>query len=344
MVGADAYDLLFQLATAAQIQELLRVHKRETSKEVMVSGKKPELIDHLKNAVREGFIPFEEVVQLLQEAEENGDQHVFYFKPKTQAVAKKCKDGEGIAKEIWGSNWKSDTEFPKFTLVPSSYEWADFRLGLRKKPQDWIAKLYGHELSYRFVKQETLSDETLAKYYRKLETRTVCFARWNSPDLLELRVSRCDSKTTLLFRLNQLWTRLNPAFTPDDFVEWDLKKARRRMVEERKQNAEIYLTGSLQLIDSSSGKASFHPHTEDETADDAAERRVAIDAYVKANCACDHLVVTWLPTSSSNALEQELRVVIGGKYPHEVVIPAQTSSQGVDYVTNKLRYYGREES
>jgi hypothetical protein len=72
MVGADAYDLLFQLAAAAQIQELLRVHKRETSKEVMVSGKKQELTDHLKNAARDGFIRFEEVIQLLQESEENG--------------------------------------------------------------------------------------------------------------------------------------------------------------------------------------------------------------------------------------------------------------------------------
>lgn len=172
----------------------------------------------------------------------------------------------------------------------------------------------------------------------------MCLARWNSPDLLELRVSRCDSKAILLLRLNHLWTKLNPAFTSDDFVEWDLKTARRRMVEERKQNADIYMTGSLQLIDSASGKASFHPYTADETADDAAERRAAIDAYIKADCDCDHLVATWLPASSGKALEQELRVVIGGRYPHEVVIPAQTSSQGVDYVTNKLRYYGRQES
>jgi len=265
----DIFELIGQLATAEQIKSLLREYKNEFPEDVYVSGSKTEIIRHLRVAVDRGRIPQNDVADLLQEAEENGDQHILYFKPKSNVVAKKCRDGEEIAKSLWGDEWRKMTKFPRYELVPKSFEWADFRIGLKKKPNDWIAKVYGQEVAFRFIRQETLEDGTLAKYYKTTETRAVCLARWNGPDLLEMRVERCESKAQLLVRLNSLWTRLKPAIVQDDFIPWDFKAARKKLLEERSANKEIYHTGSIALTDSASGKAIFHPYTEEEGTDDA---------------------------------------------------------------------------
>src|SRR5260370_5266404 len=231
MATLNLYILIKELATADEIRDLLRRHKEDHPKEILVSGTKDDVVNHLERAVAEGIVKRTEVLDLLQEAEENGDQHIFYFVPKSAAVARRCKNGQEVASLLWGDEWKEKMGFPRFTLVPSSHEWADFRVGLRRKPNDWIAKIYGHEVQRRLFKEETLVDDTLVRYYKKVEQRTVSLARWNEgngPSLLEIRVPRCDSKATLLFRREAICTRLNPALTEDDCLPWCLRKAIRR--------------------------------------------------------------------------------------------------------------------
>jgi hypothetical protein len=263
-----------------------------------------------------------------------------YFKPVSKAVIERCESGEVIAQELFGRKWKEKMGFPKYELVPEKYEWADFRVGHRiSKKSDWVAKIYGHEINFHFTGQEFLTDGRLAKYYKTDDARVVCLARWNSPDLLEMRVTRSESRALMLLRLNALWTRLKPALQTSDFIEWDdLKKARKKMLKFRSKYTKLYQTGSIQVTDSASGKAAFLPYTEDEASDDTEERRTAIDAFVAAGCSCEHLVATWQP---SNGLAHELRTIIGARYPHEIVISGQTSSQAVDYVTDKLRFFSR---
>src|SRR5262245_37551537 len=101
MAELDVYQLIFDLATAEQIRDLLRRHRRESSREVQkeihLTGNKPDLVDDLRRAVAANHIPFPDVLDLLQEAEENGDQHVFYFAPRNRAARDRYRDGVAIA-------------------------------------------------------------------------------------------------------------------------------------------------------------------------------------------------------------------------------------------------------
>lgn len=339
MPSLDVYELIEKLATADQIRELLKEYKDEWPKEIFVSGNKEVIISNLKKAVAADLIPLERVTLLLQESEENGHQHILYFRPRTSASEKRCRDGEHVAESLWGKRWRGKMEFPRFELTPKEYEWADFRFGLPRKPGDWILKVYGHEEHYKFQKQETRPDQTLVRYYKLTETRAICLARWNSPDLLEVRISLCDSKKTLVGRLKALWAMLGLAIPQSDVVEWDLSSARKKLIHEREDNAALYKAGDTKLVDSSSGIAIFHPYSEEEAIDDAPERHEALKAFAESDCGCNSIVLTLLPDASGGSLAQELRTVIGARHPNEVVIPARTSSKAVDYVTNQLRSF-----
>jgi hypothetical protein len=159
---------------------------------------------------------------------------------------------------------------------------------------------------------------------------------------MELRVPRASSQGTVKNRLDIMWEQLSPAFTPNDFVPWNLQRARRQLLADRKNHSDCYRAGTLEFVDSDSGKACFYPSTEDEGADGVAERVAAIDAYLAADeSECHEVKITWLPKGSGGKLKDELRIVCGGKNSHEVVIAARTNSQAVDYVTSRLREFSR---
>ena len=58
--------------------------------------------------------------------------------------------------------------------------------------------------------------------------RSILFARWYHPNLLELRVSRrgVASRGTIVMRENAIWSRLKAAINREDLVEWDLTPVR----------------------------------------------------------------------------------------------------------------------
>jgi hypothetical protein len=246
MPERDVYAAINEAATNDQIKDLLRRHK-EGYREVRVSGNKDELIQHLKDAVSGGFIPSVEIARLVQESEENGDQHVFYYLPKDGAVRLRCGDGSTVAKRLWGAGWEKLMSFPVFTRPDSACEWADFRVGLAKKPHDWLGKLYGHERHLRLIGEKPTDTGGFIRHFEPEDEATVYVVRWSGPDLLEVRLPRCDSKGTLLFRMNEVWSRLQPALDRDEFVPWNLKPARHRMLKERKERGALYQLGSLQF-------------------------------------------------------------------------------------------------
>jgi hypothetical protein len=340
----DIFALLSDVATVDQMKVLLRTFKKDFPKEILISGAKSDVLDHLQKGVDAGRIPISAVHALLSDCEENGRQHIFFFQPKAIAVKERCNNAIQIGGEIWGSKYPDSLGFPKYVLIPNRYEWADFRVLSDGKNRTWTAKTYGQEVLLKYKGQEKLKDGRIAKYFQEETERVVCLARWDGKtNTLQMRIGRCDSKTTLLLRLNKLWEMLKPAFNEKEFERWDLVKARKAMVRDRVENQALYSTGALQLRGSRSGWAEFHPDDtvgEDELdPDNPDERTVSIDAYIRAGATCDHLVAKWQPVKDMMA--REVPTVIGGRFPHELYIPSQTTSQVVDYVTDQLREFGK---
>jgi len=353
MALPDRFELLRQLASNEQMREILRRYKQDTDipeakQQLLIGGNREDLLGRLEAAVYEDLIPEEEIDDLVRECEENGRQYILYFRPRTKEVAAIAGDGAGVANSLFGKGWSSKMNFPRyFEDSKAHFEetqksvWADFRIRPSGKHQDWIAKLYTREKSLRLEKSETKPDGRVVKTFEPIIERVVWVARWNPPDLLEVRISRCESRTTLSLRVNSVWKHFSKLFDREtDFIEWDVRAIRKRMLAERQKHATIYVPGSVQLTDSQSGKVSVHPNTPEEGTDDAAERGVAIDAILShGSSVCDHLVITFLAETSEGQLERDIRITLGSKYDHEILVPSHATSTAIDYVTNKLRSF-----
>lgn len=331
-VAEDLFSLLNDHCTADQIKDIIRDAK-EIAPELVLGSTKPETLRSLREAIDRHAIPIERAYELLQRSEENGHQHIFYFRASDAAVQKKCADGPAIAESIFGKNWQKAHRFPRFRLVPNGYTWADFRIPGGSGGKEWIAKVYGLEHKKELVRERTRGDR-LYQIWTTVTKRKVCLARWHR-DLLEIRVPTSKSRKTIRYRLDEVWSKLDPALTQAEFRPWDLAPARRRMFDERDRHKKLYRLCDLRFLDPEGGRTTFCPPTEDEGPSPVMED--AFNSY-KA-CECRDLDIFFMP--NGGVLQSTLRVYAGGFETHEIVISARTSPQAVDYVTHNFRSFSR---
>jgi hypothetical protein len=332
--------LVDALCTTDQVKELLRLAKERNPKEVRITAEnKSDLIErNLRDALDAGSISPDTVFELIRDAEENGNQHIFYFKPR----AKTTRDSmalEAVGSELWGKSWREKKNFPTAETPKNGFDYADFR-SPDLKPNHWILKVYGQMTYEQYTGKDFKEDGKVYKEFVPEELRVVLVARWNPPDLLEMRVQRDESRRRISAWLAQLWTMLGPAVRRADFDPWNLKTARERLIKEDDKHTDIYSFRDTRLIDPHSTRASFEANPTSGYLFASIEAKEAIHGLLDAHSECTQLSVTWL-IGKDGTPSIELRTLVGDREPNEVVIPSHCKLGDVDYVTDKLRFFNR---
>jgi hypothetical protein len=210
-----------------------------------------------------------------------------------------------------------------------------------QKPRDWMLKVYGHMKFDRFTGNEKVEDSRLYKEFVREDLRIVLVARWNNPDLLELRVQRDESSKRVRSWLDQLWLMLEGALAKGDVLSWDLSKARHRMIDEVDKNEEVYSFRDTRLEDSLSNRVSFEAYATQGNLFASEEAKEAIHDILNGKTSkCTHLSVSWLPRKDGTPSE-EYRTLLGNRESNEVVFGGKCAAKEIDYVTDKLRYFNR---
>ncbi len=334
----DALQLIENLRIGQQVTELLRKHKGKEHVRITAENNDRRIHHNLRTAVEENVIGLNEVFDLIRHAEENGNQHLFFYKLKNKSAATSLKY-ETVASRLWGTSWKTTTsEFPSVRLKTNDYKHSDFR-AVPKKPNDWILKIYGHNLITRATGNTEIRGGRLWREYEDVPLRVVLVARWNSPEILELRVQRNESRKSVERWHNKIWEMLNPALLPTQFEGWALEKSIARLVLEQEKNKALYYFRDAKVIDPAGIHATFETHEEQGDLFASEQTRTSLQSYVKES-ECKGLTVTWLP-GLNNTPEKETRTLLAARQPHEIIVQAHCSGQDLDYVTNQLRRFSK---
>lgn len=337
----ETLDLVHDHATTEQIQALLRTQKGHENVKITADNKKLVVYRNLRDAVESRAIDIEKVFDLIRDSEENGQQHIFYYKPKTRTIAN-ALTFDSIAKQLFGKDWETKLQnFPAIKQRPNTYQRSDFRK-LLKKPTDWILKVYGHTVVTRFTgKTEERQANHFWREYVAEDLRIVLMARWNAPDLLEIRVQRNESRRRVEEWHNKMWEMLGPAVVRRQFDPWELSKGIANLISEQRNNKDIYSFRDASVIDKSGVHATFQMY-EDQGGDLFAsiETRDSIEGYLSAKSDFKGLTVTW-EKQKSGTPQKDLRVFLAARERHETVAGAHSSREDLDYVTNQLRRFNK---
>lgn len=335
----EALKLVLEFCTTEQIKGVLRMRKDDDAVRVSAENKKLLVERNLRDAVVAGAIKLSEVFALIQSSEENGAQHIWYYKLKPGLSHLMTADS--VAERLWGCNWSSAVKaYPSLTLTPEGYIIADFRKSVRK-PADWYLKIYGHTLvTHPTGKTEKKDDGFFWREYKEFPLRTVILVRWNSPDLLEIRVDRNESRKRVEEWHQIAWNLIRQALVKDQFRHWDLEKTIRRLVVECDRHPNLYTFRDAGVYDKGQEVlARFEAVTDDGSLLKSQNTIDSIKGYVEDGGSMQALAVTWL--SEKTALSKELRVIARVKESNEVLIAARCTAEDVDHVTDQLRRFSK---
>jgi len=321
-----------------QIAQLLRDAK-DTSDEVRVSAPKKNILieKNLKTAVEAGAIPLDKVYNLIRESEENGNQHIFYYRRTGQPGTI-----DEVATRLWGANWQKKMDLPLAELVENDFIFADLHpWNEALKPFDFVLKIYGHEFidKYTDVIKEIGENRFSHEFYREAR-RMVIVVRWNNPGILEVRIPLTESKKRRMQYLEKTRLMIAPAFPPSEYSPWKLAKARGRMIEEQKKYEKVYRLNHTRVEDEVHNIGTFECH--DPQANLFAQQRMvdSVETLIDGG-ECTNLRVLWLMGKNPNP-SRELHTLIGhNKETNETVIGGYCQSKDVDYVTDQLRYFSK---
>ncbi len=334
-------ELLGKLCTREQIKSLLEEARGNKDVRLTAPNKDDLLQINLTAAIRANSIDLKRVYGLLSEAEENGDQHVFYWK-LANAKARPAMEFSVVVKALQISQ-KGLHAFPKLDLIPDGFTLADVRSLSPQKTFDWVYKVYGDETREHFTGRIVRDLEDDRKYLKEFETRKlrhILLVRWNYPDLLELRVPRDTSRTRITTWLTYLWRELQPAIDQNWFKPWDLSRARANLIRSDQLDGVLFRLRDTQVEAPGHERATFEPHSPGGGLFSAHHMRTAVGNLLDAQSTCTRLNVSWLPTKGED-FEDDIRTQIGNIFDHEVIFSSKQRSREIDYVTDQLRKFSR---
>jgi hypothetical protein len=340
----DALSLVKELCTVEQIQNLLRTRKGQDN--VRISAEtKDDLVDrNLREAVEARVIDVQSVFDLIRAGEENGNQHIFCYRPKSSSIAN-ALTFESVAAQLWKKDWEQIVgSFPAIRLKPNDYQFSDFRPH-PTKPKDWILKIYGHTVITRATgKIDERPDGSFWKEFVEDPLRIILLARWNYPDLLEIKVQRNESRRRVVEWHNKVWEMLNPALVKGQFNLWELSKPMAQLITNYAGNEKLYSFRDASVVDLIGGvNATFQTVSDEGSLFESLETRQSIQGYLKANKECSGLTVTWFPQPSGKP-QKAIRTLLAAKDSHEMVVLGHCSAEDLDYVADQLRRFSKRAS
>jgi hypothetical protein len=336
----DALSLIKTRCTVEQIQDLLRTRKGQENVRITAETKDEVVDRNLRGAVEAKAIEIESIFDLIRSSEENGNQHIFYFKPKSKAIAD-VMIFESVAQQLWRANWKQTVEdFPAIRLKPNDYQYSDFRPH-PTKPKDWILKVYGHTTITRFTGKTEVREGSIWKEFVEEQLRIVLLARWNNLGLLEIRVQRNESRRRVDEWHNKVWEMLKPALVRTQFDPWELSKPMGQLIEKQGGNNTVYNFRDARVIDEAGGvNVNFQTISEQGNLFTSTQTRDSLQSYLDAKSVCNGLSVTWMKQASGKP-QKELRTLLAAKERNEMVVVAHCSGEDLDYVTEQLRRFNK---
>lgn len=343
----DLYELINTHVNADTIQELFRSLKADRPDTIKIGGNKPDLIARLKNLVAAGEIAEGHAYNLLRDAEENGNQRIYYFQPN-RARTRELNSPDDVGQSLFGAGWEDKFSTPLLTKVVDGTTVVDFRRH-PKKTRDWVLKLYGYANRRKFIDRTPLDvDRRYRETWEEVPTRVVLLVRWNSYTAdfgwLEFRLTRgLEGREKV--HLENLWEVVRPAVTLGDCHPVCLSPAIAKLFTTRGKNQTLYHLRDTEAWDRDENGYAIKPHDPDDGTLDATEHGSGmIEQIVNSGGECSSAVVEWQTETSAGCLLKALKCIIGGGTKatrHQVCIASEVSAAAVDYVTDQLRHFVR---
>jgi hypothetical protein len=345
------FKFINEACTNEQVRALLR-EKKKDGKKVRVGQNSEEVMQNLKTAHGRGVVRDDELIRLLAAGEENGRQHIFFYRVPARAHAK-YSDSEQLVKRLRAVFGAAGDKLPHFVLLPERRTVSDIRTQrLANDQSNVVVKWYsGREFEEVVLKEHFQRDgDRYIRRESKIErVRLVSLLRYHPRGLLEVRVptGERESRKTCLSELEMILELVEPVFRSEDRVELSLQRAMKWLKTHNTKTA-LHQVSSAQAADGDA-RAEFNPAIEGQDLFSSLRHRDAIALYEDVA----KLDVYWKsplkkkpkkklkkikvnPQPDNNGDDERIRCQMGVYVTNGIRIGAKRASDEIDFVVNRL--------
>lgn len=318
-----------ETCTAEQVKEFLRNLGLRAS-----AGKWDDLIATcLKPHLASGALKVEQLIELLQEVEEHGNQHVFlYSLPPDKAKA--LIDKRYVTSSLKSKALEGILAQAKILDKPATATLAAVRWEPPTSPTCLIVKfVQKHE--YRDLIGEKQEGSQWVIRYQMLMQRIVDLVKISASGLVEARLARRDSAVKYKDQLSNLWHNIEFLIPKDGMTEISLNDAKDRLLKTSKDLSTLvrYTTSTLRNDFGFTARFAAGGKTDDLVTDGGSKN--SVDAFLEQDGHCEDANI-WFKAGASGGPDRDIHVHVKGEL-NEFVIPAQCNRQEYDYVLFQLR-------
>jgi len=321
--------------TNSQIRALLRAKKKDGSK-VKLGQTTKDVMENLVAAHNDGVVTDDELMGLLAAGEENGRQHIFFYRVPVRAHSKYSNSAELTARLRTVLSTNGD-QLPHFVLMPEERVISDIRSQRLANDQlNVIAKWYSGREFEEVVLKEVFrrnGDQFIRRESKIEKVRLVSMARYHPRGLLEIRVptGERESRKTCLSELETILELLAPVFSLNDLVLMSLRKAMKTLQETNGSKGAKHRVSAAQVADGDA-RAEFNPALEGQDLFASIRHKEAIGLYEDLA----QLDVYWESPVGKKDEEDEIRCQIGLYQANGIRLGAKRAGEEIDFVINRL--------
>src|SRR4051812_28647373 len=117
-ITPELFALIDLFCSGEQISNLLRSYRDTEGIKITAATKETLIKVNLATAIESRVVAIEKVYDLIREAEENGSQHIFFYRPA--GIPKPLTVAE-IGERLWGEGWAKKMKFPRVALLAGKF-------------------------------------------------------------------------------------------------------------------------------------------------------------------------------------------------------------------------------
>jgi hypothetical protein len=332
------------MATAPNLKLIFKLIEQATSLGVVSEFLKTKNLPHsagswadmyssrIEPAVNESKISIQELIDLLRDVEEYGQQHIFLYKTKP-ATAQALMDRARISSVLRTLNHQDLLVQPRMFEFPATPSFVDVRWNSAKQDLELVVKeVLTHEsLEY----ESTVDDGDYQKrIYKRHRARAVNVMVLRRNGELELRISSRRGSSKYDEDLRAIKHRLKPIVELDSFVPIALAKAKTRLWNDRAALAskirysDLIFTNDEDISLRAYGNAMTVNVVGNKGATDSLDTFVSNDGY------CDGSNIWFIKGTQTPA--RDIHLILQGA-ANEFAVPTQCTKADYEYVLSELK-------
>lgn len=293
--------------------------------------------DRVIYALNEKLIEEEDLWELLDEAEENGHQHIFLYQGNAESVAHCLKEAR-IRK--WAEEKGVSVDDRRINVKPAKPTICGVRLTKNGSSVSMLTIQIVETRTSYVLEEENEDKEFITRRWRIVKERAVNVARLRAEGLLEIRVRSHANSRKYKDNIGMVLDQIGELISADGFRPKSLKAARKKLFEKKEELAsELRYSDTVMRNDRGNVLTGATGGAKRNLWDDEAVRG-SFDSFAsKDGAVCTHQNVWW-KKGKDGVPTKDVHVKLGDE-DNEFAIPAAARLRDYEHVLTRILRHGR---